>query len=458
MLSDDRPQPLFPEIGILALVPDEWGPLWQVRHHVLTRLSLFFNVVWLEPPEPWQIALRRWRGKTVPVGPEARSLEIFTPGWSLPEIYRVPWMARMAFKERLKRAARILDRKGCRHRALYVWRPQFSGALDLLRHDFSCYHIDDEYSFGAATEDCSPEERRLISRVDRVIVHSPGLMERKGDINPHTVRIPNGADCAAFIRAHDEPADLARIPRPRIGYTGYIKNQLDFPTLESIARSRPDCSLALVGEVGDSLLGSGTGRKAGRRLLQRLKTLPNVHLLGRKTTAELAAYPQHLEACLLPYRVDGYTECIYPMKMHEYLASGTPVIGSPIRSVLEFEHAILLASTPGEWLAAIDEALDSGAADPQAARKRREIAMRHDWERVVARIAAVFAEGLGPSFGRRLEEALAASARRRAADAIDDSDDVRGTAPGTTGGTAEQDVTGSACVAPETSAQRFPQV
>jgi glycosyltransferase involved in cell wall biosynthesis len=87
----------------------------------------------------------------------------------------------------------------------------------------------------------------------------------------------------------------------------------------------------------------------------------------------------------------GYTKFIYPMKLHEYLATGRPVVGTPIRSLMDFGHVVRLASTPAEWSAAIVDAL----AHPEVGRAERQAtAGAHDWTVLAARIAKVFVEGL----------------------------------------------------------------
>ena len=63
-------------------------------------------------------------------------------------------------------------------------------------------------------------------------------------------------------------------------------------------------------------------------VLAELEEQPNVHFLGAKTPEELVGYPAHFDACIMPYRMDDYTKYIYPLKLHEYLASGRPVVAS----------------------------------------------------------------------------------------------------------------------------------
>ena len=47
-------RPLFPEIGVVAFVPEKWGGPWLSRHQVLTRLSKYFHVLWAEPAQSWR--------------------------------------------------------------------------------------------------------------------------------------------------------------------------------------------------------------------------------------------------------------------------------------------------------------------------------------------------------------------------------------------------------------------
>lgn len=46
--------PYFPEVGVIALVSDEWEIPWQPRHQVLSRLAQYFHVVWFTPALWWR--------------------------------------------------------------------------------------------------------------------------------------------------------------------------------------------------------------------------------------------------------------------------------------------------------------------------------------------------------------------------------------------------------------------
>ena len=276
---------------------------------------------------------------------------------------------------------------------LYVWRPHFGSALSILPHDLSCYHIDDEYTFGESDEPIPEEEAELLRRSDAVIIHSPGLLEKKGHLNPNTHFVPNGVDYAAHADPVPLPGDMRGIPRPIIGYTGWLKSQLDWDLLETLADRHPDWSFVLVGSRHEN----------GEAGAARFEPRSNAYLLGGKSSAVLAHYPQHFDVCVMPYRNDEYTRYIYPLKLHEYLASGTPTVGTPIRSLEEFRSVVELAGDPDEWSAALARALEDRTTERREA--RQEVAREHDWETLVHRIAQVMADGLGPETAKRIQKA-----------------------------------------------------
>ena len=392
--------PLMPDVGVLALVPDTWGGPWQPRHHVLTRLASMFHVVWVNPAPYWRSLLPGTPSDDWAFdfdGTKPRGFRTYTPAVWLPEVFRPPSVARWMRRERLRRARKMLQRQGCRKTILYLWRPEHARALDLVEHDLCCYHIDDEYTFSPIEQPISASEAVLIRRVDQVFIHSQGLLDKKGHLNPHTRLIPNGVDYAAYTAPISEPADLARIRGPRIGYVGLIKPQLDLGVVRELASRHSEWSFVLVGPAPD--------KEPLASRVHELGALPNVHLLGPKAVGALPAYVQHLDVCLLCYAMDDYTKYIYPMKLHEYLATGRPVVGAPIRSLLGFEDVVTLARTPAEWSAAIAAALEPEALTPARVAARRAVAQEHDWDRIVREIGCTMAERLGPSYRERLESA-----------------------------------------------------
>jgi glycosyltransferase involved in cell wall biosynthesis len=390
----DHDAPAIGEVGVVALVPDRWSEQWQPRHQVLSRLGRYFPAVWVNPAPGWRDVWREPSRFRVPDAQPEPGLQIHSPDRLLPQFFRPAWLAEITARKRLEGARNLLLRKGCSKIVLYVWRPSFAPALSMMRHDLSCYHIDDEYTFGTKDKPIPEAEQSLLERVDQVIIHSPGLMEKKGHINPHTYFVPNGVDFMAHAAQSPEPEDLRSIPRPRIGYTGWLKKQLDWDLLENLTSRHPDWSFVFVGSVRHPDL---------EERVKQIGRLSNVHILGGKSSADLARYPQHFDVCLMPYRNNEYTRYIYPLKLHEYLASGTATVGTPIRSLEAFQSVIELATEPSEWSAAIENALTDNSPDRRLA--RQAVAKEHDWENLVYKIAQQMADALGPEVADRLHAA-----------------------------------------------------
>ena len=381
--------PLLSRVGVVALVPDRWGPHWESRHHILSRLARFFNVIWIEPSGGWRDSFGESRRRRIPAPQPPPGLSVYrSPLW-LPRFYRTKWLDDAVRTAQLLGARKRLASLGCSKFVLDIWRPEFLFELQTAAADFSVYHVDDEYSFSDAESTCA-DEVVLLRSVDQVIVHSTGLMSRKGSINPHTMLISNGVDFEAYSASHPDPSDLEKIPHPRIGYSGYLKRQLNWPLIGELVERHREWSFVFVGAMRP--------QPELTDIIGRLSGYPNAHFLGTKTAHELAPYPRHFDCCLMPYAVTNYSDCIYPMKLHEYLASGRPVVGAPIHALKAFSHVLELPTSADEWSAAIARALLPSANTPERRLRRQAVARQHDWDALAYRVAAVIARGVGEPF------------------------------------------------------------
>jgi len=392
-------QPRSDKVGVIALVPDQWDPQWQVRHHLLSRLARYFPVVWINCPPRWRQAVPAlWRRHTLVNYPSPAGLQVYQPEFWLPRLGRPAWLARLTSQTRLRRAADRLRATGCAKVVLYIWRPEFADAVDGIPYDLSIYHVDDEYSFSTTEVEVSSKERSLLESVGQVFIHSVAMMAKKGSFNPNTEFIPNGVDYSLYATPVPDPEDLRPIPHPRIGYVGYLKKMLDWPLLLELSAAHPEWSFVFVGptrenhEIDD--------------ILKQISQRPNVYFLGGKPTERLGGYPQHFDVCIMPYQPDDYTKYIYPLKMHEYLASGAPVVSAPIRSVQEFGNVVALASGSDQWSRAIGDALSADQHSPRRRTLRQTVAREHDWEAIVDKIARIIAHRLGVQLPNSLNSEL----------------------------------------------------
>ncbi len=386
--------PLHPDVGILSLAKESYSSQWLSRQQVLTRLARYYHVLWMNPASEWREALSGGRlgARESRVEGLPSSFTVYDPpGW-LPVVYKPRWLGRFAARRRLRAAAAALRRRGCRRIVLYIWHVDLAEALELAPHDVSCYHIYDEYSGAEVESALDPREERLIRAVDQVITVSPTMFERKGRFNPNTLPATNGVTYEEFARRGPVPADLAGIPRPIVGYAGYIKKQLDWKLLLELASSHAAWSFVFVGERRP--------HAEIRELLDRMAALPNVHFLGGKPSTELARYPQHFDVCLMPYRMNDYSKYIFPLKLYEYLASGRPTVSMPLPALAGLGDLVSVATGADEWGRAIERLLAPGGDDAAASERRRAEARRHDWSVIVDEIARALGSRLGPPEAR----------------------------------------------------------
>src|SRR5262249_12846752 len=287
---------LLSDIGVIALVYQHWNSGGRGAHQVLTRLARYFHVVWVDPAHEWRQTLKR-PGLSLPKtirAAQSQSFRVYAPDFWLPKLYRPEWLATYTFNQRLKRARSLLLRRGCRKIILYLWHYQFAAALFSIPFDLSCYHINDEYSFSEVELPMEKAEAELIAAVDQVFITSPGLLERKGMINAHTLFIGQGVDYHSYATTAPEPGDIASIPHSRIGYAGVLKKQINWSLLLHLTQQHPEWSFVFIGpraphcEVSRAIY-----ELAGRR---------NVHFLGLKTVHDLVVYPQHFDICIMPYQ------------------------------------------------------------------------------------------------------------------------------------------------------------
>jgi glycosyltransferase involved in cell wall biosynthesis len=79
--------------------------------------------------------------------------------------------------------------------------------------------------------------------------------------------------------------------------------------------------------------------------------------------------------------------------LNEYLATGRPVVSSPIETAREFNDIVAIANTDEEFKAAIEQGLTEAAHGTAMVRARQRFARANDWDALVARIADLLSPG-----------------------------------------------------------------
>ena len=263
-------------------------------------------------------------------------------------------------------AARGFDRP-----ILWASLPSALAAVGELNERAVVYYCGDD--FGALTGvDHAPVlemERRLVARADLVIAVSPALAAK---FPPDKTRlVPHGVDLDLFSTPVPPAADL---PAGNVaGFYGSISDWLDLEMIARAARALPDWTFQFVGPV--------------RTDVAALKVLPNVLFSGPRPHGALPAYLQHWTVALIPFRDTPQIRACNPLKLREYLASGTPIAATRFPALAPYA-AEVAALDPGGDLA---DAILRAAADRAGAARRQASVAGEGWDRRADAIEALLA-------------------------------------------------------------------
>jgi glycosyltransferase involved in cell wall biosynthesis len=115
---------------------------------------------------------------------------------------------------------------------------------------------------------------------------------------------------------------------------------------------------------------------------------PNIHFLGIKPYSELPRYYNHIDVCVLPWvQHNTFTSYGSAIKVREYLATGKPVVISPLYEYLD-TPGLKIYRSPDEFISLVEEAL---AQDMPWERQARQDTVRNcTWDVRTKEVASLF--------------------------------------------------------------------
>jgi glycosyltransferase involved in cell wall biosynthesis len=372
---------------IIILSTQDWDALPTRKHHWSRMFAARgHRVLFVEQQMHWAGWLvdarrqfgRAWRWLRGPRPAGVERVWVFTLPIVLPFFQMsaaVNWVDNLFLVPILRWA---LGRVGFRRPVLWTYTPHSADLVGRLGERLVVYECVDEFTASKGLvrpATIAALERDLLGKADVVIVTAPALLETKRALAREIHLVPNGAEIEHFARASRPdtivPPDLARLPRPVIGFIGWIQYWVDFDLIAYAARARPEWSFVLVGPA----------EPLAR--VDKVRGLRNVHFLGRKPYALVPDYVAGFDVCMNPYVLDGGAEATNPLKVYEYLASGKPVVSVDMPAAREFGDCIIRAKDAPGFLAGLEQALESGG---EGAVQRQAAVAEHSW---LARFALV---------------------------------------------------------------------
>jgi glycosyltransferase involved in cell wall biosynthesis len=185
-----------------------------------------------------------------------------------------------------------------------------------------------------------PSELSLLKAADFVVASSVYLRDKFSAVRDVTL-IPNGCEYEVFSSVAPPP----RGSMPVAGYIGAIAKWFDINLLIEVAQKLPGWMFVLVGTTA----GCATWNA---------KRIPNIKIVGEVPYTDVPAQLERFDVCMIPFRITELTKATNPVKVYEYLASGRPVVSTPIPEVKVLGGRVKIASTANDFATKLQESLE----------------------------------------------------------------------------------------------------
>ena len=203
------------------------------------------------------------------------------------------------------------------------------------------------------------------AKVEKIVVTARNMEDKL----PQSVRnkvayIPNGCDSSHFL--------MQDIPNKTkvIGYFGALASWVDYELIRYLAKRNPDWIIKLIGMDYD-----GSIEKSG------ILSQENIRYLG---VVDYQSLPSEIQfsVAILPFKINEITLSTSPIKIYEYLASGFPVVSTPIPECEAISHVKI-----GIGYKNFEEGIKNEIATDSTNRRaeRRTFAIKESWDARVAK-------------------------------------------------------------------------
>jgi glycosyltransferase involved in cell wall biosynthesis len=367
-----RPGPAGGTTVLLGNVP--FHSCQQRPQHLARLLARSRSVVYVNPNRSF---LQRWLrppvclDQTPPAGlPVLESWGGMPLGRTVPLFHRLNcWLAWQNLRAFLSR----------RRQPLHAVIATFPDQWFLVRHlpdDVPVvYDVMDDFTLFVRPANRPRYEdwhRSLLERCVFASASSRELHARLTGAGWHARHLGNGipANLVARCRQASPAQELARLPRPRLGYLGTVSHWMDFPALDALARAFPGGSVVLVGPRDVPV-----------------PPLPaNVHFLPAVPEGAIPAVLRGFDLGLIPFIRHRAIDAVDPIKLYEYQAAGLPVVAADFAEMRRQGRHVHRYADAHQAVACARAALAerAGQAVVQA---RQDFASRHTWEDRAARLA-----------------------------------------------------------------------
>jgi glycosyltransferase involved in cell wall biosynthesis len=268
----------------------------------------------------------------------------------------------------------LAKRRGLTKPILWIAIPTAVEVVGRMNESLMIYHVSDKYDANTMDHATDPAfirklHERAIDAADLVFYSSRKLLAEAtaGLVKSHLLEQAVDFDHWSRLSSGDlKIAEaVAQIPQPRIGYFGAIEPWLiDQDLIKRASRERPDWNWIFIGNKSRGL---------------EIEDLPNVHFLPPVTYDELPRYAAGFDVCVLPWNTEvPFTSYGSAIKVREYLASGKPVVISPLPEYESMREVLRIGRSREQFLELVDEALREQGTE--LAQRRQSAVRAGTWD------------------------------------------------------------------------------
>jgi glycosyltransferase involved in cell wall biosynthesis len=269
---------------------------------------------------------------------------------------------------------RLARRGGLSRPILWIAIPTAADMIGEFDERLVIYQVSDKYDANLmdhATDLATIRKlhERAVDRADIIVYSGQKLLAEADRARERSFLLEQAVDFDHWSRVGDGglevAAAVAHIPRPRLGYFGAIEPWLiDQELIQRAARERPDWQWVFIGNKSRGV---------------EIESLPNTHFLPPVPYRELPHYAAGFDVCVLPWdTAHSFTSYGSAIKVREYLATGIPVVISPLPEYESMSAVLRIARSHDDWFRLVEAALNEN--DPEAARARQSAVSGGTWD------------------------------------------------------------------------------
>lgn len=360
----------------------DWDDPWQRYQHFALLFSKKNHVIYLNSPAAITYFVRnplnlfkKWfqfiRGKKR----ISSKLSIYDPFPCLPFGRGSRWVNRLN-QHILSLYIKIFVRPKGRL-ILWINNPYYSLMTRLLKPKIAVYDCPDAIIFkdNKKKQMVYDELKKQVLQESTVsLFTSKALLEEGERFSRNCFYVPNGVDVQNFNRTGGQrPKDMMGLTGKIVGVVGTFDERIDIELMSFALENIRDVTFALVGPIQVNM--------------RDLANHHRVFIAGKRRYEEIPAFIETFDVALIPYRLNEVTRAVYPVKLHEYLILGKPVVATNLPELEQFSDIIWIAKTKEEFteyiMASLNESQDG------IRRKRIDRAKANSWDARINQITEI---------------------------------------------------------------------